>query len=327
MSVPPLRHALTSLSIRNFRGIESLDLDFRAPDGEPNRLVVLAGPNGCGKTAVLEAAMTVLGHTRFGRDLKSAVRKGAHSFEITATARAEGLDGLTYKAESFHTFVLPYRIPYWSFSSHRVPGKVGAVDVAVAMNGKSELKDAPKGLKTLKTKLVTAAAAERFPREEPPQKGYSQWMASINEGWKKLNPDYRDEFRVELVTEPSEEGGAFDVYFVRDGGPAISVDLLSSGQIELFMLLSSLSFHGDHEGIVFIDEPELHIDSDWHAVMLRLLMRMQPKAQFIVATHSRAIYAAALSYERHFLVPDKDPRAKIWPRPKSPTETVTAHDD
>ena len=53
--------ALTSLSIRDFRGIDRLDLDFRGPDGHPNSLVVLAGPNGCGKTAVLEAALILAG--------------------------------------------------------------------------------------------------------------------------------------------------------------------------------------------------------------------------------------------------------------------------
>ena len=45
---PPI--ALTSLKIRDFRGIDQLDLDFRGPDGLPNSLVVLAGPNGSGKS-------------------------------------------------------------------------------------------------------------------------------------------------------------------------------------------------------------------------------------------------------------------------------------
>jgi recombinational DNA repair ATPase RecF len=55
VSPPPI--ALTSLKLRDFRGIDSLDFDFRDPDGLPINLVVLAGPNGSGKTAVLEAAL------------------------------------------------------------------------------------------------------------------------------------------------------------------------------------------------------------------------------------------------------------------------------
>ncbi len=53
--------AILSLSIHDFRGIDRLDLDFRGPDGRPNSLVVIGGPNGCGKTAVLEAALILAG--------------------------------------------------------------------------------------------------------------------------------------------------------------------------------------------------------------------------------------------------------------------------
>ncbi|MCJ2070047.1 ATP-binding protein [Methylobacterium sp. J-030] len=40
--------------IRNHPGIGDLDIDFRNADGSVPRLVVLAGENGCGKTAVLQ---------------------------------------------------------------------------------------------------------------------------------------------------------------------------------------------------------------------------------------------------------------------------------
>ena len=60
-------------------------------------------------------------------------------------------------------------------------------------------------------------------------------------------------------------------------------------------------------------EPELHLDPQWHAPIVRVLMHLQPRAQFIVATHSPEIYDAAMSYERHFLVPEDDPHARAWP--------------
>ncbi len=95
--------------------------------------------------------------------------------------------------------------------------------------------------------------------------------------------------------------------------PRLSVDDLSAGQLELFLFLAALVLNDDREGIVFIDEPELHLDPQWHAPIVRALMQLQPQAQFIVATHSPEIYDAAMSYERHFLVAEDDPRARAWP--------------
>ena len=92
-----------SLSIRDFRGVEKLDLDFRGPDGHPNSLVVLAGPNGCGKTAVLEAALLVVGgddilvgrqdQRRFGEEpptirLRLTIKSGATRSPTDINAQA-----------------------------------------------------------------------------------------------------------------------------------------------------------------------------------------------------------------------------------------------
>lgn len=46
---------LQSLSIRNFRGIESLDLDFTDEIGLIRDRVPIVGPNTSGKTSVLDA--------------------------------------------------------------------------------------------------------------------------------------------------------------------------------------------------------------------------------------------------------------------------------
>jgi len=84
VSPPPV--ALTSLKLRDFRGIDSPDVDFRGPNGLPNNLIVLAGPNGSGKTPVLEAALILVGGHRLavGRRGKRAVRRGAEDYETRA---------------------------------------------------------------------------------------------------------------------------------------------------------------------------------------------------------------------------------------------------
>ena len=316
---PPI--ALTSLKIRDFRGIERLDLDFRGPDGLPNNLAVLAGPNGSGKTAVLEAALIAVGGNKLavGPRGKRAIRKGADDFEIRAEFRSSGRIPDTDEIVVNSTSSLPpktdSRLPFWYFSSWRTPTLVGAIDVTVGKPGRRPAKTDPNRLLNVKQQLANAAAAQSFlGTRQHPRRDYSSWIASINEAWKTFYPDQDDRFAVGLVDTEEESGGAFEVFYNRDDSPPLSVDSLSAGQLELFMFLAALVLNNDREGIVFIDEPELHLDPQWHAPIVRALMRLQPRAQFIVATHSPEIYDAAMSYERHFLVAEDDPRARAWPR-------------
>jgi predicted ATP-binding protein involved in virulence len=80
----------------------------------------------------------------------------------------------------------------------------------------------------------------------------------------------------------------------------------------LFLFLSELALNVKRQGIGFIDEPELHLDPQWHRLIMRSLRKLQPRVQLIVATHSPEIYDAAASYERHYLVPENDPRSWLW---------------
>ena len=76
---------LVELEITNFRGIEHLELSFRAPNDAPASLVVLAGPNGCGKTTVLEAILLAAGagEQARGKFGPAAVRCGADDYAVS----------------------------------------------------------------------------------------------------------------------------------------------------------------------------------------------------------------------------------------------------
>ena len=316
-TLPPI--GLESLSIRDFRGIDNLDLDFRRPDGRRNSLVVLAGPNGCGKTTVLEAALIAVGGYKLvvGPLGRRAVRKGAEDFEI----RARVSDWIFEEGETFEVVYSarsepptpdPKR-PHWYFSSWRAPSLVGSVNVTVGKPGRRPAKNDPNRLRNVKQQLTNAAAAQSFPGSgKPLLRNYSKWIARIDEAWATFYPGRSDGFFVDLVDLEEGGAGAFDVFYRSGKAPPLPVDDLSAGQLELFLFLAALALNDDRQGIIFIDEPELHLDPQWHAPILRALMRLQPSAQFIVATHSPAIYETAKSYERHFLVPEDDPRAAIW---------------
>lgn len=319
MSSRPPEIAIISLAIRDFRGIDHLDLDFVGPDGKPNRLAVLAGPNGCGKTAVLEAALITAGGYRLatGRRGRKAIRRGAEDYQIRADFQFNSMLFSPTIAIEDSSQVGPPKpsppIPHWYFSSWRVPIFVGPVDVTAGRPGRRPAKTDVNRLLNVKQQLVNGAAIERFrPGQHSKVANYSKWMSSINQAWHEFYPGSPSEFFVDLADTDSKAVGGFDLFLGSPDGPRLEVDCLSAGQIELFLFLSALALNDDREGIVFIDEPELHLDPQWHRPILRSLMSLQPRAQFIVATHSPEIYDAARSYERHFLVPDNDPRARLW---------------
>jgi AAA domain, putative AbiEii toxin, Type IV TA system/AAA domain len=311
---PPI--ALTSLKIRDFRGIESLDLDFRGPDGLPNNLVVLAGPNGSGKTAVLEAALIAAGGRRLavGPSGERAIRNGAEYYSIQASFISGGIELKAGDSSRSPNSDQSIGFPLWYFSSWRAPELVGAVGVTVGKSGRRPAKNDQNRLLNVKQLLTNAAAIERFrPGQKQFEADYSRWVDQINTAWRRFNPG-GEGFFVDLVESDTPGHGAFDVFLKAPAGPPLGVDLLSSGQLELFLFLAALVLNDERQGLVFIDEPELHLDPQWHAPIIRSLMELQPKAQFIVATHSPEIYDSAMSYERHFLVPEDDPRAHIWGR-------------
>jgi predicted ATPase len=119
---------------------------------------------------------------------------------------------------------------------------------------------------------------------------------------------------VEPLSDDPEAG--FDVFLSLTSGAKVPLDDLSSGQLELFALFGSLLRLKFDQGLLIIDEPELHLDPQWHALILRAIRELLPSVQLVVATHSPRVYDSVLSFQRYFLVPDPDPRTIAWkPRP------------
>ncbi|CAN98825.1 hypothetical protein sce8655 [Sorangium cellulosum So ce56] len=100
-SAPGLR--LTRLDVRNFRGIDEISLDLRDAQGAAIDLVVLAGANGSGKTALLEAILLLLHRPeKLPRDaapLREQIRFGAEALELRGEFRFQERDELV----DFHT--------------------------------------------------------------------------------------------------------------------------------------------------------------------------------------------------------------------------------
>ncbi|HVB25696.1 MAG TPA: AAA family ATPase [Ktedonobacteraceae bacterium] len=93
-----------------------------------------------------------------------------------------------------------------------------------------------------------------------------------------------------------------------DGGPSFTFDGLSSGQKEIISTLFLIwRYTQNQPGIVMIDEPELHLNPEWHRSFIRYLHTLAPDNQYLIATHSEDVFSAVDKDRRLLLIADKEP--------------------
>lgn len=83
------------------------------------------------------------------------------------------------------------------------------------------------------------------------------------------------------------EGSKFSV--ITDNG-TLPVGALSSGEMQVLLILLRVFLLGKRESIILIDEPENSLDIDWQFELINLLVRFNPNAQFFITTHSPALF-------------------------------------
>jgi len=70
---------------------------------------------------------------------------------------------------------------------------------------------------------------------------------------------------------------------------AIFSDKLSAGEKQMLSFLCYNFFYDN--SVIFIDEPELSLHTDWQRILFPTLLKQKKDNQFIIATHSPFIYA------------------------------------
>jgi hypothetical protein len=92
-----------------------------------------------------------------------------------------------------------------------------------------------------------------------------------------------------------------------DNDPSYSFDSLSSGQKEIISTLFLIGLYGQkYPGLVLIDEPELHLNVEWHGSLITHMCQLVPGNQYIIATHSEDIVSAVDKDRMVLLVPEKE---------------------
>lgn len=83
------------------------------------------------------------------------------------------------------------------------------------------------------------------------------------------------------------EGSKFSV--ITENG-TLPVGALSSGEMQILLVLLRVFLLNGREAVVLIDEPENSLDIDWQFELVDLLVRLNPNAQYFITTHSPALF-------------------------------------
>ncbi len=105
---------------------------------------------------------------------------------------------------------------------------------------------------------------------------------------------------------------SLDFRITTEEGASFAFDGLSSGQKEIVSTLFLIWRHSQETPcIVLIDEPELHLNAEWHADFVERLHEYGPRNQYVLATHSEQIFGCVDEDRRALLVPAelKTPKA------------------
>lgn len=292
---------------------------------------MLAGPNGCGKTSVLEAGLWAL-----KQDKLVSRKPPDQPFEITVEAVRNGQDATLSLEPGLHQVTLAggqasrkvadyvKGVQCFYFSSWRTPRLVGGVGLS---SGKGRRPDRNENntLWRFKSRMVTLKASESFESASPlssEEPDADNLLRRLSEAWRYFYPERNGRFDTrklpptrEQIESDEDVETKFDVYLTDEKRPnGVAVDDLSSGEIEILSMLGMFISEYRPYDIVFVDEPELHLHPAWHRSILPSLRKVAPDTQFICATHSGEILDSLYSFQRFTILDEDDPRVRMFQR-------------
>jgi predicted ATP-dependent endonuclease of OLD family len=310
---------INRLEVTNFRGIGEFKKELKNPlTDKPLDIVVFAGPNGSGKTSLLESIVITLTNPRTKEDKTFKRNNGRDGQDPSVTI--ELMDGADYHRISYQSTTdgndrlirNSLQDKYEYFSSWREPLLKGALYVTLGRKGKRPQDVEVNRLWNLKQFLINAYVSDKLSQEMSlSPNSYEESISRIEQALGSFFPGSDIDIRIQQVGASIEDG--FDVFlkYPNTNHHYVALDDLSSGEIELFSFLSSILRKELANGILIIDEPELHLHVSWHRVFLSALRELLPDTQIICATHSLEIIESVKSYELFLLGEDDDYRSGV----------------
>ena len=327
-----------ALKVRNFKGIAKLDLSL------DERLTLLAGVNGVGKTSIVEALLAVVTDAYAWLAGDATKDRFSPSGDLVHYGASEGKIGLELSCADdvktdYEVEVREESIGAGKFATvrklslHRQAGSPRPLVVYYDQNRIGGLSESDSRLSSSKSNR--AAALDTTPHALVDFKNwfFEKEGDQAREALERSDLAYQDpEVRAvhevlksiagdSAVLRSRKPGGSMDrmLFLTRENGFDIPFEALSGGEQAYFLLAVDLArrllleFPGssiaDALGFVCIDEIELHLHPAWQREILTSLMSSFPRCQFVVSTHSPQVIGSVAA--RHVRLLSSDGTGRV----------------
>lgn len=302
---------IKELEIVNIGGIQNLKLE-----NFDERMNIICGPNGIGKTTIIDCIAHIFSHGYsqvLKRNVNSDIGSIEYSVQIDEIKNISNIIEVNvYKpleqCSFYSLYELSKKLIYLKTNRTFSYENLGAIakDDIVDTNRSAEL--AMSGIHHSSTKswFINKFVFANVPNSLKPEQIYNFELAKSC--FSKLNKD----FSFKTVDPDS-----LDIIVNTPSGDII-YEYLSSGFKSIisiiFGIIREIEFRfrdnkiraEEFDGIILIDEIELHLHPEWQEQVSRILKEVFPKAQFILTTHSPHVIQTALKGEVIALERDKN---------------------
>ena len=286
---------ISKVRIQEFKRFKDLTIDL---GDSPKKVIALVGPNGCGKSSVLDAFIALgpslgahIGADPYGSVKDNFFRSNNKNFYELIDIDFV-VDGTVYRKNELHN-IEKYKNSLNSLFSFRSPYRY---------NNDLNIKEI-RAVNPIEENRYGASYSVSI--DEKIEENYRRLLAYFNsyrddndlkpsEAWKyvvdQLNNSIKNCLDLEIVSMGEVEGGNGTLFFKKsDSDVKFSFNSLSSGEKEVVDILLDLFLRKEkYKGSIYlIDEPELHINTCIQRNLMKEINNLiDDEDQIWITTHS-----------------------------------------
>ncbi|WP_444665801.1 AAA family ATPase [Cereibacter changlensis] len=281
---------ITKLRLKNgYKRFHDLTIDL---GDKPARIVALVGPNGCGKSSVLDG---ILHHASAYQRIGQHTNRDASYHSMTGLNSSYQDVEIYFGAEQFRdaytritdngnsNTILSFRSPYRYNSQLKIAETRSVPAIGLNSYGASDASSLDAKMEDNYRRLYAVYNRYRDDNDVRPSEAKAKIIGD-------LNASIRNCLDLEIASLGNVEGNQGTLYFKKADHPKnFEFDVLSSGEKEVVDLLLDLYLRKDdyNDTIFLIDEPELHINTSIQGNLLIEIDRLiGADCQIWITTHS-----------------------------------------